>query len=258
MKGRIRTAVLGGALFLFLLCMGGWYWVVGTAIMALVSYDEWMHLQRLRRTSLVYIVGLATLLLVVYGWEVLAEMPMALAVPVLLLLLLPVLTANRIEIADVSHALLGSLYIGLGLAAILSMRNDWENGLALCLFIVLATWANDTFAYLIGKKWGKTKLLPKISPNKTVEGSLAGVVAAVVVALGYALIMREPLWLTLCVGVLIGVIGQVGDLMESAVKRSFKVKDTGRVLPGHGGFLDRFDGLIVVFPAMYLMWTIWP
>src|SRR5690606_1920073 len=120
-----------------------------------------------------------------------------------------------------------------------------ESGLILSLWLLFSTWANDTMAYFIGKYWGNKKLWPSISPNKTVAGSLAGILAAVSVSMLFSAFLPLPWHRLFVLGLIIGLAGQLGDLMESAVKRSFQVKDAGWIFPGHGGVLDRFDSLLV-------------
>jgi phosphatidate cytidylyltransferase len=121
--------------------------------------------------------------------------------------------------------------------------------------VIFITWANDSGAYFIGRKWGKTKLIPEISPNKTLEGSFAGVVFGMVVSVAVFLAfpplgdLGKAVWL----GLLIAVVGQVGDLIESAFKRTAGVKDSGSILPGHGGVLDRFDSLVFSFLVLSLL-----
>ena len=113
--------------------------------------------------------------------------------------------------------------------------------------------ACDIGAYFVGRYFGGPKLMPIISPNKTISGAFGGLGASAVVAVaGGLLIGVETLWQPLVAGLLLGGVAQVGDLLESAVKRSFGAKDSGSILPGHGGLLDRFDGYLFVVPLTYL------
>lgn len=118
---------------------------------------------------------------------------------------------------------------------------------------LLIIWGGDTGAYFAGLKYGRRKLYPHISPNKTIEGALGGIATGWVVQLLYKLVFFHSMpWLAvLLVPLLIGALAPVGDLCESFLKRAFKAKDSGSILPGHGGFLDRFDGLIFSLPLMY-------
>jgi phosphatidate cytidylyltransferase len=133
-------------------------------------------------------------------------------------------------------------------------------GTTLLMLPILLTWATDTGAYAVGRMIGRHKLIPSVSPGKTVEGAIGGVVLAVVVAWAYvAFVLRPyahlsmlPMW-TIVFAVIISIVGQTGDLAESLFKRDVGVKDSSSLLPGHGGILDRFDSLFFVLPAAYLL-----
>jgi phosphatidate cytidylyltransferase len=124
------------------------------------------------------------------------------------------------------------------------------------LLTILPTWANDVAAYAVGAAFGRRKLLPRVSPGKTVEGTIGGLVASVLV--GYALVtlLDFPSWVGVGVGLIVGVVGPLGDLVESAIKRAAAVKDSGGLLPGHGGMLDRLDSLIFIAPAVAIFFEL--
>ena len=133
-------------------------------------------------------------------------------------------------------------------------------GTVLVMFPVLVTWATDTGAYAFGRMFGKHKLIPAVSPGKTVEGAIGGLVVAVLGAWLYAQFLLRPfaqLGLSpagiVIFGLAIGVVGQLGDIAESLLKRDAGVKDSSNLLPGHGGILDRFDSLLFVLPVAYLL-----
>jgi phosphatidate cytidylyltransferase len=127
------------------------------------------------------------------------------------------------------------------------------NGIEWTITFLLVVFAGDTGAYFAGKKYGKTKLYPVISPKKTREGSLGGIAAGYILALfAKVAFFREMPWGAIVVmPFAVGIMAQVGDLCESLVKRAFDKKDSGSILPGHGGFLDRFDGVVFSLPVMY-------
>ncbi len=155
-------------------------------------------------------------------------------------------------IREAGTALFGALYIGLPLACLLELSAGTRWGVGGLIFLVLVVKANDSGAYLIGRKWGKTPLA-KISPNKTREGSLGGIAAGIVCALAVvALDATAPLgypWAA-GVGLGIGVAGQFGDLLESYLKRAAGVKDSGGLIPAFGGVLDLLDSLLLAGPVM--------
>ncbi len=151
-----------------------------------------------------------------------------------------------------ANTLLAILYVGwmLGYGILLHTSTSGDE---LIIFLVGVTWIGETSAYLVGSAVGRLKLAPVISPKKTVEGAAAQVVASVATgaALGAWLLPHCGTAVALAGGALIGVIGQVGDLAESVIKRSVGTKDTGRLIPGHGGVLDRIDSLLFNLPAFY-------
>ncbi len=155
---------------------------------------------------------------------------------------------------NISVNLLGTVYIGFMFAYILLLRFlPDQNGLNYLLFVQLITWSNDSMAYLVGVNFGKHQLLPKISPNKTIEGSLGGLAGGILAAYLLALIFKKPIPFMIFLSTVIVVVGQFGDLVESMIKRTAKVKDSGKFLPGHGGILDRFDSLLLTAPIIYYL-----
>ena len=163
---------------------------------------------------------------------------------------------------SISTTLTGAIYTGALLSFALFLRHlpgavDARHGTALVLAPVLLTWTSDTFAYFTGRAWGTRKLIPRVSPGKTVQGAAGAVVGSMLVALAYAQLLDGfPVYHlgtleALLFGLLISVTAQVGDLVESLLKRDVGVKDSGVLLPGHGGALDRFDSLFFTLPVAY-------
>jgi phosphatidate cytidylyltransferase len=151
-------------------------------------------------------------------------------------------------------AALGALYAGLPALALVWLHRDGSAGFLAVLFILLAVWATDTGAYFAGRLIGGPKLKPSISPNKTWSGLAGGIVSGALVGIAFAL-ARSGLSLghMMVAGALLATVSQVGDLLESALKREYGVKDASTLIPGHGGFMDRIDGLAaaVVAAAIY-------
>lgn len=148
------------------------------------------------------------------------------------------------------YLITGIGYISLALGLFVQLRFQ---SLLLPLILLLSIWMNDTLAYLTGSFIGKTKLIPSISPNKTVEGTLGGVffTMAFVAIWGY-FTTWFPLWQWIAIGLIASVAGSLGDLAESKLKRMAGVKDSGSLMPGHGGALDRFDSLLLAAPVAFL------
>lgn len=151
--------------------------------------------------------------------------------------------------------LLRSLVAELSVA---NARSEQLAGAALALFPIILVWSNDSLAYIVGRRWGSRRLLPRVSPGKSWEGAIAGFVGALLVSVIYTLIVLQ-MWLALPIsgfsgaicGMLVGLVGALGDLAKSALKREAGVKDAGRIFPGHGGIIDRFDALFISVPLVY-------
>ncbi len=169
--------------------------------------------------------------------------------------------SNRIK--NISHSLFGLIYISLSFGLMMSLRNHGmmfkghtlfiDFGFALPLLLILSIWINDTMAYIVGSIIGKNAL-SSISPKKTWEGTIGGAVLCVLVIclLVYFLLDKSLLNLALIVSSIAAIFGTLGDLLESKLKRLANVKDSGSFMPGHGGFLDRFDSLLIATPIVWL------
>lgn len=146
---------------------------------------------------------------------------------------------------------LGVFYIVLPLYSLYQLRL-WHDGFALLLWLLVVVTATDTMAYAIGNLCGGRKLIPAISPGKTISGFLGGIAGGACVSAIFAAWYATPWPLLLMLGLFLAVLSQCSDLCESAIKRYFGVKDSGRIIPGHGGILDRTDSLILPLPLVYL------
>jgi phosphatidate cytidylyltransferase len=169
---------------------------------------------------------------------------------------------------SISTTLAGAVYTGVLLSFGLFLRHlpgnqNASHGTALVFAPLLLTWTSDTFAYFVGRQWGRHKLIPRVSPGKTVEGAVGAVVGSVLVGLAYSALANSfatyrMTWLEGAIlGLLVSVVAQVGDLAESLLKRDGGVKDSGALLPGHGGALDRFDSLLFTLPLAYFFLRYW-
>ncbi|HZK28559.1 MAG TPA: phosphatidate cytidylyltransferase [Thermoclostridium sp.] len=164
---------------------------------------------------------------------------------------------RQFKLEDIAITLLGLIYIPFLLSFILLLRL-MSNGYELSWLIFIGAYSTDTFAYFIGKFFGKRKVLPEVSPNKTVAGCIGGVIGSVIcVTLYGALYINNVTNLNaniihyIIIGVLCGIVAQLGDWTASAIKRIVDIKDFGHIMPGHGGILDRIDSLLFVAPAVY-------
>ena len=158
----------------------------------------------------------------------------------------------KIAIDQISFTILGILYIG-GLGGYFLLIRNFEDGNLLILFLFLIIWLSDVMSYYWGKNFGKKYLAPLVSPNKTVEGSLAGLAGSLAAGVIAGSWFLDHIMMVHCllVAFICGTIGQFGDLAESLLKRQANIKDSGNILPGHGGMLDRIDSLLFAGPAFY-------
>ena len=169
---------------------------------------------------------------------------------------------HQAMLPSLGNSLIGQLYIAVPLALTIrltlvvdpfSSMTQFDGLLLLAIFIFI--WVNDTGAYLVGSRWGKRRLAPSISPKKSVEGSIGGLLLVLLSAVILRLLLFPALsWLRiLLIAAVVAIFGTIGDLFESSLKRQAGVKDSGKLIPGHGGILDRIDSLLLAVPAVYLL-----
>ena len=154
----------------------------------------------------------------------------------------------------ISKQVLGVVYIPVSLSLLIFIK-EFDGGTFWIIWLLIVTFANDTGAFYSGTFLGKNALAPNISPNKTIEGSLGGMAASIITGFIFYQCFFNDLslsFLTIPASFLLSIAGQIGDLFESAMKRASKIKDSGRILPGHGGILDRIDGLLFAIPVLYV------
>jgi phosphatidate cytidylyltransferase len=155
-------------------------------------------------------------------------------------------------------AVLATTYVGMLGGSLIRLRNDFPVGWKLVFFLLLVVWLGDSGAYYVGRTFGKHKLSPRISPKKTIEGLAGGITTSIVAAIvvHFTFFKELPLHHAIIAGVILSFAGVIGDLAESMWKRSAEVKDSGTLIPGHGGFLDRFDSIFFTAPILYCYWTL--
>ncbi|MBM4763934.1 phosphatidate cytidylyltransferase [Bacillus sp. B15-48] len=261
MKQRILTAVVAAAIFLPIVIIGGGPFVLMVYCLASVGLYEVLKMREIKLWSVPGMISLGLLWIFLIPNEQLKIIEGLnytkidfTVLAVLLFLSYTVLTKNRFSFEDVAFSIMATLYVGIGFFYFIETRGA-TNGLTYVVYSLFIIWATDSGAYFIGRAFGKNKLWPEISPNKTREGSVGGVICALIVAalFGYFADMNTNLMILLVITAVLSIFGQIGDLVESALKRHYAVKDSGRILPGHGGILDRFDSLLFVWPLMHLL-----
>lgn len=259
MKQRIVTAILAGIPLIILVAIGGAPFIVLTILLAFAATSELLKMNRIPYFSPLGLTGfLLTFMLVLPDhwhrkiFSFINSKQDGLLLILLILLALTVISKNRINFSKISFVFMGALYAGFGFYFFNATR-AMENGLPIFFFILFSIWATDSGAYFVGRAFGRRKLWPEISPKKTIEGAVGGIASAILLAVVFQLIypLFTYIWAIL-VAFIVAVFGQVGDLAESALKRYYGVKDSGNLLPGHGGILDRFDSLLFVLPILHL------
>ncbi len=253
---RILSALLGIPIIVFAVYFGDqWYALLILLVvnLGLYEYNNIFKIANLSFQALISYFGITMLIVVLYLDEHILILPLIMLL-LFFLFILALFNMERLSIIESALSLWGIVYIG-GLCGYMLMLRMQPDG-ALYTYILLAgIWIHDTLAYLIGVKWGFRKFSPEISPKKSVEGSLAGLFGTIVIffsvsILSPALTTLSPVEaIILALG--ISVFGQLGDLMESALKRQMRVKDSSGIIPGHGGILDRFDSLMLAAPFVY-------
>jgi len=238
------AAVYEGALLLVLLMMV-------LAIIAVAETQNLLRAKNIATSSFVYWFPVLYLWAVYTGEGMLGvQLVVALCAG---LLLRQLITFPAFSLAEVGANLLAALYPSLLLGNLLLLRV--EAGYMWAFAAVAGVWAYDAFAYFIGVRYGSSRPWPGISPKKSVEGVLGGLLGSTLVIALFHSYLQLALMGAITLGLLVGLVGQLGDLAESALKRYVGVKDSGTLIPGHGGVLDRFDSVMFSATAVYWVWT---
>src|SRR5690606_17223335 len=251
MKQRIITAAILIAIFLPLVIIGGIPFLILTYIMATIGLYE---LFAMRKLSIFSIKGFIALLMLwiflipndFVNLEIKLEL---ISAGILLLLSYSVVVKNKFSFADVGFLLISIFYVGIGFYYLVHTR---EAGLIYLLYALFVVWVTDSGAYFVGRKFGRKKLWPEISTNKTVEVFVGVIISALIIAILFIIFtdLDIPFINLMLITVVLSIFGQLGDLVESALKRHYGVKDSGNIFPGHGGILDRCDSWLFVLPLL--------
>ena len=160
---------------------------------------------------------------------------------------------HKSDIMDLVITFSGVMYVCLCFNYVIRLSDMGTKGYIYVWLIFIISFATDIFAYFVGRQFGSHKLIPSVSPKKTIEGSLGGICASVVFSIIFGLVFNLQILPIFIVGLLGSVVAQMGDLIASSIKRYVGIKDFGRIIPGHGGILDRFDSVLLVAPYVYLI-----
>lgn len=278
---RVLTALVLIPVVLVLVFLGPrWQWLFSLAVAVVAALAGWEYLGLTRRCGAspprtATLVALLALFAVDFEWP---DLVPALFGALSLCLLVYCTFFKRVAemIPDTAASIFCLFYTGLTLLALPALREQ-ANGASLVVFLLCVVWAGDTTAYYVGRAWGRHKMAPSLSPGKSWEGAVASVAGSVLIAaalVGLATLLQEPwdsailewlervipsavlsypdeIWYWLVLAAVVNVAAQIGDLAESALKRSAGVKDSGDLLPGHGGVLDRIDALLLAAPVLW-------
>ena len=256
MKVRTLTAIIALLIFLPILLKGGTILMLFAYLLALIALKELLNMNMIKFLSIPGIFSALALIIIMLpqsagDWVSDVQLKSLIAMS-FILLSYTVLSKNRFSFMDAAFCLMSVAYVGIGFMFFYETRSE---GLHYILYAFLIVWLTDTGAYLFGKMMGKHKLWPVISPNKTIEGFIGGLFCSLIVPLAmlYFVDFNMNVWILLGVTLILSLFGQLGDLVESGFKRHFGVKDSGRILPGHGGILDRFDSFMFVLPLLNIL-----
>ncbi|NPV28243.1 MAG: phosphatidate cytidylyltransferase [Firmicutes bacterium] len=256
---RILSAVLGIPVLIYLSYEGKYIFLAGIVFLAMAGLRE--------LCSIMVRMNLKTHPLLIYGSGILFPflaffapssrehelLLTGLTIYLLIHLIALIITFPRHTLGDSASSFLGGCYVSLLLSYLILIRKMNSFGFPYLLFVFIVTWACDTGAYFAGRLWGRRHLWRNLSPKKTLEGTAGGLVLSIGAAFLFQLFYPLFSYLsTFFLGLLIGIFVQLGDLVESAIKRLGKVKNSGELIPGHGGILDRFDSLLFSAPITYL------
>lgn len=265
MLTRIITGVVGIALAAFVIQTGGALFAGFALVLSILAWFEYARAFHRKGSNLTFLTGILGLFLL-WGcaWLGNAEESMAVTTGIVLIVLLEsVLLHGRVSFVDACTSVAGILYLGLPFAHMVMLRGlypettlatslgSFDFGCAMIWVMFIGTWASDTFAYFVGSSIGSHKLCPTISPNKTVEGFLGSVVGTTAAVAGLGVFFSLPVAEMAGLGFCISLLATLGDLVESVAKRYTGIKDSGNIIPGHGGVWDRFDSVLFTAPLVY-------
>ncbi len=231
-------------------------------IIGLMAFHEFYSMAKKKNIFLNLLIGFPSVIAIILNnYFQFIEFKFLLLIIVLLLLLTELFRNKSSAIQNIGASLLGIFYMGFFAASILGIREFfaysdllYTEGGFIIISILVSIWICDSAAFFLGTAFGKHKMFPRVSPNKSWEGAIAGFVFAVLTMIAAKALILDFLSLTdaLVIGIIVGAFGQIGDLIESLIKRDAGVKDSSALIPGHGGIFDRFDSLLFSSPIIYI------
>ena len=252
MKIRVITAVAGIIAVLGLVALGGWFLTSAVFAVSVLSLFEFKNMLSNVNIRVYRIPAVAALAIIVgaAGFYSIRIFFSAIVASFILLLFL-VMVLKKEQVHGLIYTVFGVIYLGIGFGSLAFLRGGNEL-LGMGSITVTPGAFLISFAYFAGKRFGKHRMAPHISPNKTMEGLFGGMAGTIILCLILSAAVDFSILIGFLMGVIVAVMAPMGDLFESYLKRACDVKDSGNILPGHGGMMDRFDSLLFVAPAVLL------
>lgn len=259
-KTRLISGVILVILAIFFIHTGGWLLLTVSAVISLIGLFELYRVFGLEKSALGVIGYLSTIVyyLDLY-WNFLPNIILLAMAMVIAYMCTLVFNYPNYKPSQVMEAFFGVFYVSVMLSCIWQTRM-LDGGRYLVWLIFLCSWGCDTCAYCAGNLWGKHKMTPKLSPKKSVEGAVGGVIGACILTIIFGLLFRKPMHADMTYILIMAAIcaagallSMVGDLCASAIKRNYGIKDYGKLIPGHGGIMDRFDSVIFTAPVIFYL-----
>ena len=261
---RILVAFLSIPVLLGLSYWGKVPFLIFIFLVGTVSFHEFAVMVKNKNANINESLGiLAVSLLIVNAYYNFIDFQLLILTEVIVIFLIELFRNKGSAIMNIGSTLVGLFYIGLFSSTIIMIREvysgslSYNNGGLLIISVFITLWVTDSAAYFLGSAFGKNKLFPRVSPNKSWEGAIAGFIFAMItmIVLQTFLITFLNLTNAIILGIIVGLFGQIGDLIESLIKRDAGVKDSSNIIPGHGGIFDRFDSLIFSSPFVFIYVT---
>ncbi len=259
---RVLVSVIAIPLLLLIAYLGSWYFTLLVSAICLLSFYEFAKISKAKQATVNLwwgMIGIASVLLNKYN-KFVEDQFIIISFWFLILILIELYRNKGSALLNIGLTSLGFLFFSISGFSVIGLReifysdgSEYLNGAFLVFSILGAIWICDSAAFFGGTKFGKHKLFPRVSPNKSWEGGIFGFLASVIIMILFKEFFLEflPLQSAIIIGLIIGTIGQIGDLVESLFKRDAGVKDSSNLIPGHGGVFDRFDSLFFAAPFIY-------
>lgn len=263
-KTRLLSGIVLVILAIGLIYFGDNILLFSTMAISCIGMFELYRIFNIEKKLLAFVGYIGAILFYInLKWNIIPDIMLLFMALLILIMFIYVFSYPKYDAKHVAITFFGIFYVAVMLSYVYQLRG-LENGLYIAYLVFLCSWGCDTCAYCVGKLWGKAfgnhKMSPKLSPNKSIEGAVGGVVGAFLLTVLYAFIFKNQMdiavyeiFILAAISAVGGLISMIGDLTASAIKRNYDIKDYGKLIPGHGGILDRFDSMIITAPIIFYM-----